>query len=184
MADRRERVNINAADGEVLETDEAGGRQVEVTDEELVEALTSLAELDSEAAAAYALGAQAADDRELIRRLEEFGRDHLRHVDQLNELIENAGGEAVDAADYGDQGLLLRLAETAAVAGERGLVTAMIGNEMLSNGAYETALSLDCGDEARVLLEHNRADERRHLAWLMEARQRLGVELPVVLSAV
>jgi rubrerythrin len=66
----------------------------------------------------------------------------------------------------------------AAALGAKGLLVAMIANEMLTNGTYQTALELPCPDEVRKLLERNFADEQRHLRWLLEARDQVGVEFP------
>jgi rubrerythrin len=165
-------------------TDMLGGTEVEdderreLDGDELIAALRALAELDAEAAAAYALGAQVVDDREVATRLGELGRDHLRHVRDLNGLIEKEGGHPIRLEVQVDRGLLLRLAETAALTGLEGLLVAMVGNEMLTNGTYRMALDLTCGEEVRAVLERNRADEQRHLRWLLDAQARVGVEFP------
>jgi hypothetical protein len=103
----------------------------------------------------------------------------FRHVSDLNELIEDGGGEAVNAEAVADAGLLVQLAETAALQGATGLLVALLGNETLTNGAYLTAVDLPCPEEVRAVLERNRQDEQRHLRWLLEARSRLGVTFPV-----
>jgi competence ComEA-like helix-hairpin-helix protein len=148
-------------------------------DEELVEALASLAELDSEAAAAYEVASETLDDEDMSRKLLEFRDDHLRHVRDLNEVIENAGGSPLDEGRQPDQAFLGRLADTAAALGPKGLLVAMIANEMLTNGTYMSALELPCPGEVADLLQRNYADEQRHLRWLLEAREELGVDFPI-----
>jgi competence ComEA-like helix-hairpin-helix protein len=142
--------------------------------EALIDALTTLAELDSEAVAAYQVGARSAEDTQLRDQLKAFGRDHQRHVSDLNELLERAGSDAVEDTEP-EEGLLAHLADTAATLGDRGVLMAMIGNEQLTSRAYAAALELAGDSEVRTILEGGVADERRHLRWLEEAGARWGL---------
>jgi competence ComEA-like helix-hairpin-helix protein len=170
---------LGSGDGAPAEEREAGAEEEPILDEdELVEALTGLAELDSEAAAAYDVAGEALDDDDMRDKLHEFRQDHLRHVRELNAAIEEAGGTAVDENLAADQAFLGRLADVAAALGPKGLLVAMIGNEMLTNGTYLSALELPCEEWVLNMLKRNYADERRHLRWLLEAREALGVEFP------
>jgi competence ComEA-like helix-hairpin-helix protein len=150
----------------------------DLDDGEIVEALTGLAELDAGAAASYAAAAAATLDDQIARQLSSFEGDHHRHVRDLNALIKKAGGEPVEEEVTGSDSLLSRLTDSAAALGASGLIVAMIANEMLTNGSYQTALELPFGPEIRTVLERNRADEERHLHWLLEVRGRLGIDFP------
>jgi rubrerythrin len=184
------RSDINGADEAPLQAGVEGrggedakavprGDEPELDPDDLIETLAGLAELDGEAAAAYTVAATAmGDDDEIARRLTSFRDDHRRHVRELNRLIQQVGGAPIQAGTAEGEGLLEQLAESAAAIGPHGLIVAMIGNEMLTNGTYQTALELPWSDEVRALLERNRADEERHLRWLLELRDRLGIEFP------
>lgn len=177
------RLGSAGADGSGAAASEEDGEAEEslLGDDELVEALTGLAELDSEAAAAYEVASEALEDEDegMRRMLLEFQQDHLRHVRELNATIERSGGSPVEQEARSNESFLGRLADTAAALGPKGLLVAMIGNEMLTNGTYLSALQLPCDEEVRKLLLQNHADEQRHLRWLLEARKRLGVEFPM-----
>jgi competence protein ComEA len=162
-------------DGKAQAPQEEQEGDEELDADELVEALTSLAELDSEAVAAYTVAIESLEDEEMADKLTEFRGDHQRHVEELNELLERCGGEAVEDKDP-EESLLAHLADTAAALGDRGVVLAMISNEQLTNGSYEAALELPCDDEVRSVIERNYADEQRHLRWLLERRAARGAE--------
>jgi competence ComEA-like helix-hairpin-helix protein len=147
-------------------------------DGEIVEALSGLAELDAGAAAAYAAAAASTQDAQIAGQLSSFEGDHRRHVRELNAFIEQAGGEPVAEEPTGSDSLLSRLTDSAAALGASGLIVAMIANEMLTNGSYQTALELPFGPEIRKVLESNHGDEERHLHWLLGVRGRLGVDFP------
>src|SRR4051812_33701641 len=142
--------------------DEQALAQEELDPAELVEALTALAALDSEAVAAYTVALESLEDDRMRDKLTEFLSDHQRHVEELNELLARKGGEAVEDLDP-DEGLLARLEETAATLGDRGVVLALISSEQLTNGSYVAALELPCDDEVHSLIERNYRDEQRHL---------------------
>jgi competence ComEA-like helix-hairpin-helix protein len=160
--------------GDQSEASPGEGEAAALDPDALIEALTALAELDSEAAAAYQVGARAAEDADLRDQLKAFGRDHQRHVADLNELLERAGGDTVEDTEP-DEGLLAHLAETAATLGDRGVLMAMIGNEQLTNRAYAAALELATDGEVRTIVERGIGDERRHLQRLEEAGAAWGL---------
>jgi competence ComEA-like helix-hairpin-helix protein len=176
----RASARLGSGDGDGAgESETEAGAALSLDEDEMIEALTSLAELDGEAAAAYEVASDALDDEDMREKLLEFQQDHLRHVRDLNKVIEEAGGTAVDDARQPDQAFLGRLADGVAALGPKGLLVAMIGNEMLTNGTYMSALDLPCEEPVRKMLEKNYADEQRHLRWLLDAREELGVEFPV-----
>jgi competence ComEA-like helix-hairpin-helix protein len=173
-----EELKASASLGESDAPTEGGSADGQPLDpEQLIEALIGLAELDSEAAAAYAVASEAIAEDDLRAKLREFRQDHLRHVRDLNGLIERAGGESLEGLEP-DEAFLATLAETATPLGARGLLIAMIGNEMLTNGTYATALDLPHDQTVRRVLERNYADEQRHLRWLLDAREELNVGFP------
>jgi rubrerythrin len=180
----KQHIDISGADEATLRQGGDGAPAPEeetrawLDDDGLVEVLSSLAELDAEAAAAYDAAIEAIADDDMTRILRVFRQDHLRHVRELNEVIERRGGDPVDEQLAPDQSFLGHLAGTAAILGAKSLLVAMISSEMLTNGTYLSMLELPADDDLVDLLERNYADEQRHLRWLLDVRADLGVEFP------
>jgi rubrerythrin len=163
--DRRE---ARASEPEEEQRDEAREDvEPEIDPEMLSDALTALAELDAQSAAAYSVAAATLEDDETRNKLIEFRGDHQRHVQDLNELIDRFGGRPVREQEL-HGALLARLAETAATMGDAGVLLAMIGNEQLTNATYRLALALAAPDEVASVIAANFDDEQRHLRWLMQ----------------
>jgi rubrerythrin len=146
--------------------------------DEVIEILTTLARLDGEAADAYSVASEMLQDDELGRKLIEFSDEHIHHLRELNRLIRRAGGAGFDEEDLPAEGLLARLAESAAAVGPNELVIALIGNELLCNSTYRTALNLPFDESLHGLIARHHAEEQRHLGWLLRVRERLGVPFP------
>jgi rubrerythrin len=143
----------------------------EVDDSDL-NLLIAMAELDAEAAEAYRIAAENTDQVHLRTKLEEFRDDHLRHVEALNELIEDAGGSEVSTELDEESSAVTMLAASMATMGLRAALLAMMANEQLTNTTYQAAAELPFEDEVASLVEQHLADEQRHLAWLTEQLER------------
>jgi len=128
-------------------------------------ALAALAQMDFEAAVAYAVAADNIPDREVSRQLLEFRADHLRHVEDLDRLATEMGGELPERIDASES-VIANLAVAAAALGESTAMLAMISNERLTNSTYESVLRLDWDDDVQEVLARNYQDEQRHLRWL------------------
>jgi rubrerythrin len=142
-------------------------------------ALAALAQMDFEAAVAYAVAADSIPDREVSKQLLEFRADHLRHVEDLDRLASDMGGELTERIDASDS-MIANLAVAAAALGESSAMFAMISNEKLTNSTYESILRLDWDEEVREVLTRNFQDEQRHLRWLEKNSARVvrAAELP------
>lgn len=138
------------------------GESVDVDD---VEALAAVAALDLEAALVYELVADTVEATELAEMLRGFAADHRRHVEDLARIIEEESGERPERAERG--GILYALAATLGQLDDDAAVEAMIANERLTNGTYETAQWVVALPEARAVLERSFADEQRHLTSLL-----------------
>jgi rubrerythrin len=140
-----------------------------------VELISALARLDLEAALAYeSAAAMAGDDQDLADNLHAFARDHRTHLEALNETLESEG-EGPVGPDAGVSGAVL--AGLLGVTGPLGtdvVVVTLLGNEQLTNLAYDAALSYDWDDETGAMLRRFQHDEERHVAWLAEKHERLG----------
>jgi len=139
-----------------------------------VSKLRSLAQLDADAIGAYDAAISRVDEPIIREKLNEFRIDHLRHLQELNAFILQFGGEQVPLKP-GFKGSAMKMATAASsMMGTHAALAAMLGNEEFTNRAYEYALRFEWSEEVRTLVEKNREDERRHLAWIQDAlRDRL-----------
>jgi rubrerythrin len=139
-----------------------------------VELISALARLDLEAAMAFEAAATlAAPDVELAQNLRGFARDHRSHLEALNETLESEGEEGV-RPDGNAGGVLAGLLGLTGPLGPDVVVVTLLGNEQLTNLAYDAALSYDWDAETGAMLRRFQQDEERHVAWLAEKHERLG----------
>jgi hypothetical protein len=141
-----------------------------------VELISALAHLDLEAAIAYETAARMArDDPDLDENLRAFARDHRAHLEALNETLEAEGEQAIGPEASGSSGgVLSGLLGLTGPLGPDVVVVTLLGNEQLTNLAYDAALSYDWDDETGAMLRRFQQDEERHVAWLAEKHERLG----------
>lgn len=131
--------------------------------------LRSLAQLDVDAIGTYDAALKRIDVPILREKLTEFRADHVRHVQSLNALIVNLGGERVEEKPDVKGMFLTGFTAATSMAGNTAALLAMIGNEELTTHTYQAALKSDWNPEERVLIEHHYRDEQRHLAWIKAA---------------
>jgi rubrerythrin len=183
---RQRKVDPNQAGKEEEGAQPSGTEQGQAEDEEpgagteadaRLVALMALAEMDLAAAAAYEIGAACfeEDDAEVGRQLLAFRDDHLRHVEDLDRLAQEGGGEPADREEA-EHSVLAHLAQAADALGPRAALFAMISNEQLTTSTYGSILELAWEDDVQVVLERNFQDEIRHLHWLEQNRSRFDEE--------
>jgi rubrerythrin len=131
--------------------------------------LRSLAQLDADAVGAYDAAISRVEEPLIREKLNEFRIDHLRHLQDLNVFIQQFGGEPVQLKpDL--KGAAMKMATAASsLMGTHAALAAMLGNEEFANRAYEYALRFEWSGEVRGLIQRNREDERRHLAWIQDS---------------
>jgi len=172
--ERTEELDEVDEDDEGLEDDQADID--EDLDDSDLKLLITMAELDAEAAEAYRIAAEYTDQVHFRTKLEEFRSDHLRHVENLNRWLAEAGEPEVSTELDEESSAVTMLAASMGVMGVRAALLAMIGSEQLTNASYRAATELPFEEDvARVLREHF-ADEQRHLAWLTEQETRVRDE--------
>jgi rubrerythrin len=134
-----------------------------------IQKLRSLAQLDADAVGAYDAAISRVGEPLIREKLNEFRIDHVRHLQDLNVFIQQFGGQPVELKpDF--KGAAMKAATAASsMMGTHAALAAMLGNEEFSNRAYEYALRFEWSPEVRTLVEKNREDERRHLAWIQDA---------------
>ena len=142
-----------------------------------LEMLATLARLDLEAALAYEGAARVAKDRDIAHQAGAFAKDHRRHVAELNRLLEARGAEGVEEGAASTP-LLAGLMQVAGPLGEDVIVVALLGNEQLTNLGYDAALAYEWDAALEQLLRGFQADEERHLAWLAERHDAMGLHAP------
>jgi rubrerythrin len=138
--------------------------------------LKELVKLDYDAIEAYDAAIERLEDRAYAEKLAEFREDHVRHTENLGNILRNLDEKVPDGPD-----LKMILTEgkvvIAGMGGDKAILRAMQANEKVTNTAYEKALEANGMDAAaRGTLEHNLADERRHKAWIDAQIERLKDE--------
>lgn len=134
---------------------------------DLIEKLSSLAQLDVDAVRAYGVAIDKIADAEIKETLESFKKDHQRHVEELNAAIVQLGGNAVeDKEDL--KGLLMKgMTLIRSAMGTESALKAMRTNEEKTNEVYDDALEdNNFPPDIKALIIKNRDDERKHLAYV------------------
>jgi rubrerythrin len=134
-----------------------------------LEKLRSLAQLDVDAIGTYEAAIARVKEQLVRERLSEFRVDHVRHVQDLNVFIRERGGEPVELRPDLKGAVMKGMTAITSMMGTEAALVAMLGNEELTNRAYELALGFEWSPQVRQLIEKNRKDEERHLAWIKDA---------------
>lgn len=131
------------------------------------EALKELLELDYDAAEAYRAAIARVDDASYKMKLEEFLKDHERHIEELTKLLKNHNEEVPDGPSlkqYLTKGKIY-LADT--IGDDKTILNAMITNEDDTNSAYERMSAReDHWEDAKDIIKRGFEDEKRHKEWL------------------
>ena len=132
----------------------------------IVAALNRLIQLDYDAVQAYERAIARIDNGGIRRELESFKSDHERHIVTLGDCVRDLGGMPTDLR-RDVKGLLLEgLTVVRSVLGTEGALRAMRTNEEISNKVYDEASQISMPSTIRDVVEQNRDDERRHLAYI------------------
>lgn len=140
-----------------------------ISSKDFLSGLKSLVHLDIDAIHAYEQALEKIDVAEVSQRLGEFRADHQRHVDELSAVIRRHGGEPPESSRDFKGFLIEGFTALRSVTGTEGALKAMHLNEKLTNSRYDRALSLALPPDARMIVEKNRSDERRHLEYIESA---------------
>jgi len=140
-----------------------------------IKKLSDLAQLDIDAVNAYETALRKIDDKEIHRTIDQFRQDHLRHVDDLNNVIVKLGGKAAEFSKDLKGYLIDGMTALRSVTGTKGALKAMETNEIITNKNYSESLNdnVDFSEEIRGLLQKNYNDEQRHLAFIRETLKKL-----------
>jgi rubrerythrin len=137
-----------------------------MTSEDIIKELNGLVQLDFDASLTYEQALQSIDeeDPEVREDLEAFRQDHLQHIDDLQRLILELGGQPIEPSRDVKGVLLEGLTKLRGITGTVGALKAMRMNEKLTNRSYDKMAELGLPQEAVQVIAVNLADERRHLA--------------------
>jgi uncharacterized protein (TIGR02284 family) len=141
--------------------------------EKVVKKLNDLIALDRDAVGAYEAAIRRMSVQVLREPLRLFQLEHERHIRDLSLLVEGLGGEPRKEPDLKGKALKGFTSVTSSM-GDHAALMAMRGNEELTNRSYSKALEEVWPEDARAVIERNRADEQRHLKFIEDAlRERL-----------
>ena len=145
-----------------------------MANDDTIKRLKKLCQLDIDAARAYQQAIEKIDFAEIREQLIAFRADHERHIANLSEAVQRLGGEAPKRSPDVKGYLLEGFTALRSITGTEGALKAMRSNEKLTNKTYDDVLG-EPGlmEDVRALVERNRDDERRHLAYIegaLEAR--------------
>lgn len=138
------------------------------TETDLVETLCNLVQLDLDAMEAYDLAVARVENAEYRDQLEAFKGDHIRHSEELSNVVTELGGKPSTGPGT-KQNMTTGGAVLADMVGDKLILEALKANEDDTNKAYERAVQMS-GDRksADEVLRRGLEDERRHRAWLEE----------------
>jgi len=146
-----------------------------MTNDKVVKTLNDLIQLDFDASKTYEQALEHIDqeDDEVRMNLEMFRQDHVRHIEDLTDVIEELGGEAIEPSRDVKGVLLEGMTKLRSVTGTKGALKAMRMNEKLTNKSYDDVVDKDLPTSAQEVVLANRDDERRHLAAIEAHIERL-----------
>lgn len=130
--------------------------------------LNNLIELDYDAVAAYESAIKRLESSTYKAKLNEFLKDHRRHITNLATAVRELGGSPADGADLKKILTQGKVVIADLVGDDITILKAMKLNEDVTNLKYEQALKKFSDlDQLGTLLAGHLEDERRHRAWIL-----------------
>ncbi|MBI3555603.1 MAG: DUF2383 domain-containing protein [Deltaproteobacteria bacterium] len=137
-----------------------------VDSKDLLKQLDSLAQLDIDAVHAYTAAIDRIDLPDVKEQLTVFRGDHERHIVELSPFVERMGGKPPKRTPDFKGFLIQGFTAVRSMISNESALKAMKSNEELTNKSYDKALELQLPQDIRAVIEKNRGDERRHLAYV------------------
>jgi uncharacterized protein (TIGR02284 family) len=136
---------------------------------DIIEKLTSLCNLDSDAIKSYDATLKKIDEEGIHDTIKGFRDDHVRHVDSLSRIITGLGGTAPSfSGDY--RALFLGgMITIQGITGIEGALKGLESGEKITNKSYENAVSQDFPPDILSVLSRNYQDEKMHLEYVSKA---------------
>jgi uncharacterized protein (TIGR02284 family) len=136
--------------------------------DKIIDRLEALIHLDVDAVHAYEQALDRIEAPTIAARLASFRDDHERHIDDLMAAIRSLGAQPPEPSRDIKGVLLEGMTALRSMTGSEGALKAMKMNEELTNRRYQEALEADLPPTIRAVVERNRMDEARHLAYIEE----------------
>ncbi len=133
---------------------------------DMVKNLNSLIQLDIDAVHAYGQAMKNVDDPVIKGRLTDFQGDHQRHITDLSSVVRKMGGTPPNFSPDFKGFLIQGFTAIRSATGTVGALKAMEMNEKLTNRTYSNALGWSLTPEAKLVVERNYSDEKRHLEYV------------------
>ncbi len=131
-----------------------------------IEQLSSLLKLDYDAARAYKQALDSISELDIKAHIRKFHDDHMRHVDNLSEIITNLGGTPPEKSGDIQSLFLSGLSSLQGLFGTGAALKALQGGEKITNKSYNDAVHQDFSLEIRKVLEGNFRDEQIHIDYI------------------
>ena len=136
--------------------------------------LCDLVQLDHDAVSAYESAIARLEAPALRKQLAAFKADHERHIGELSRFLATLNVEA-PAQGVIKQWLARGKVALWSMLGDEAILRAMQSNEGDTNTAYQRAeVYPGLPPQARDIVSHGRADERRHWEWITNALDRMA----------
>lgn len=136
------------------------------TQSELKDAINSLIELEYEVVEAYEVALEKLNNAEYKSKMEEFCKNHRKHINLLSSLSEMRGikpPEGPGAKSIVTKGKVY----LANLFGDDTIISAMLTNEDDANDAYTRFSSRnDLWDQMKVAVSLGLNDEKKHRQWM------------------
>jgi uncharacterized protein (TIGR02284 family) len=143
------------------------------TESTLQDLLTDLIQLDYDAADAYQAAVDRLDNAQFRSTLTRFKQDHLRHTQDLGQILSSMGKAPPTEGDAKSM-LAKGKVVLGGLMGDKAILQAMKTNEDDTNTAYERAVKhKDADSRAQTALDRALDDERRHRDWMVETIEQL-----------
>jgi len=131
------------------------------------EALYQLCELEYDAKEAYQAALLRLNNLYYKAQLNEFMKDHEHHIDMITQLLKKHDCKIPSGPDLKQflaQGKVL----LGQLAGDEGILKAMLSNEEDTNVAYERLINHPAlWSDADPIIQRGLNDEKRHKSWML-----------------
>ncbi|EPX61616.1 hypothetical protein D187_010235 [Cystobacter fuscus DSM 2262] len=138
-------------------------------DSKMLSSLQELLHIDVDAVMLYDAALRSITHPMAEQALMEFRSDHLRHIRELNDCIEQFGGERACIGVNAEQCDLHGFTPIEEGMPLEAVFMALVDGEQITNQTYERILKEEWTPEIRSLIDRNFVDEQRHLLWVLKA---------------
>ena len=129
--------------------------------------LNSIIKVDVDASGAYEKAIKAINNSDIKKKLLQFKKDHIRHIDVLSRIIQDRGDLPFEFEKDIEQAVFTEgftaIIHTMDI---KKILKAMLGNEHLTNKRYLKSLSYEADISIKKILEDNYKDEQTHLLYI------------------